>query len=230
LLRRIELEKSVVEIARAGREQNLGGEAAIGRVPVVGANGEPLMPCKPAKAKKLLETGKAVKKKSNDRIFLQLKFNPSSSIAHPPVSNMNKAKANTQANEGSRNSEDKVEVEFNSRFLSKIRWKAQRSRVWLKALDVTERGILTLAPKCVDVIKSPHMIDVLAKIIVKLKQALMSPLERFRREVAWPLAARISQIAVKWGNKSAAEWAKDKNYVKWLAVNKFNEITIFSIS
>ncbi|MHA1210528.1 MAG: hypothetical protein ACTSRF_15070, partial [Candidatus Freyarchaeota archaeon] len=154
--------------------------------------------------------------------------NPSSPIAPPPASDANKSETNTQADEGSRNTEEKAG--FNSRFLSKIRWKAIRSRVWLNVLDVAERGILTLVPKCVDVVKSPYMIDVLAKIVVKLKKALMSPLERFRREVAWPLAARISRIAVGWGNKSAAEWAEDKNYVKWLAVNKFNEITIFSIS
>lgn len=38
------------------------GDAIVSRVPVVAANGTPLMPCKPAKARKLLRDGKAIKK------------------------------------------------------------------------------------------------------------------------------------------------------------------------
>jgi len=38
------------------------GDAIVSRVPVASANGTQLMPCKPAKAMKLLESGKAIRK------------------------------------------------------------------------------------------------------------------------------------------------------------------------
>ena len=61
--------------------------AAIGRVPVVSASGKRLMPCKPSKAKKLLEAGKAEEKRGNDgSIYLQLKFDPASPVSSSPVS------------------------------------------------------------------------------------------------------------------------------------------------
>jgi hypothetical protein len=60
------------------------GDAIVSRVPVLSANGIPLMPCNPAKARKLLESGKAVKKWSKLGIFyIQLKFNPSKPSYQP---------------------------------------------------------------------------------------------------------------------------------------------------
>jgi len=47
-----------------GKLDSETGETAIGRIPVVSADGTPLMPCKPAKARKLLRDGKAIKKRS----------------------------------------------------------------------------------------------------------------------------------------------------------------------
>jgi hypothetical protein len=52
-------------------------ETAIGRIPVVSKNGIPLMPCRPAKARKLLAQGKAIKKRNKIGIFyLHLQFDP----------------------------------------------------------------------------------------------------------------------------------------------------------
>jgi len=57
----------------------LTGEAAIGRIPVVSASGQPLMPCKPSKARKLMQEGKAIGKWSKLGIFyIQLTFDPAS--------------------------------------------------------------------------------------------------------------------------------------------------------
>jgi hypothetical protein len=61
-------------------------ETVIGRIPVVSANGTPLMPCKPAKARKLLRDGKARKQYSKLGIFyLQLHFNPDKPTTQPLV-------------------------------------------------------------------------------------------------------------------------------------------------
>ncbi len=54
-------------------------KVAINRVPVISKSGKPLMPCKPAKARKLLQSGKAIKKWSKLGIFyIQLTFDPAS--------------------------------------------------------------------------------------------------------------------------------------------------------
>jgi len=59
-------------------------KTVIGRVPVVSADGTPLMPCKPSKARKLLENGKATKQWNKLSIFyLQLHFNPKKPSTQP---------------------------------------------------------------------------------------------------------------------------------------------------
>ena len=57
------------------------GEPVIGRVPVVSADDTPLMPCKPSKARKLLERGLAEKRWNKlGQFYLQLKFQPESEL------------------------------------------------------------------------------------------------------------------------------------------------------
>jgi len=114
-------------------------------------------------------------------------------------------------------------VEFTSEFLLKIRHKALRFKVWFKVLNDLERGILTLAPKCVDKVRSEHLALSIARIIVKIKMALVSPLQIFRSKIARPLALRISLIAQKWGLKEAASWVEDSRFITYLAVVKFND-------
>ena len=86
---------------------------------------------------------------------------------------------------------------------------------------------LDLVPKCVAKPKSPRLIDAIAKIIVKLKVALASPIMKLRSQIGWPLAQKISQIAQKWGNKKAREWAEDKGFIQYWTIIKINDISIF---
>ena len=118
-------------------------------------------------------------------------------------------------------------IEFDADYLLKVRRKALRSKLWFKILNSAERAILTLAPKCVDRIKSPKLTLALAKIIVKINQALRSPLSLFRSQVARPIAEKISLIAQRWGNKSAREWAEDPKFITYIAVIKFNDNPVF---
>ncbi len=56
-------------------------QIVIDRIPVISKSGKPLMPCKPTKARKLIESGKAIKKWSKIGIFyIQLTFNPTSGL------------------------------------------------------------------------------------------------------------------------------------------------------
>lgn len=57
------------------------GETGIGKVPVISANGKPLMPCRPSKARKLLAKGLAEKHWSKLGIYyIRLKFEPKSEL------------------------------------------------------------------------------------------------------------------------------------------------------
>lgn len=56
-------------------------EPVIGRIPVVSADGTPLMPCRAAKARKLLERGLAEKRWNKlGQFYLRLKFQPESEL------------------------------------------------------------------------------------------------------------------------------------------------------
>jgi hypothetical protein len=59
----------------------LTGEPVIGRIPVVSADATPLMPCKPSKARKLLQRGLAEKRWSKlEQFYLRLRFEPKSEL------------------------------------------------------------------------------------------------------------------------------------------------------
>ncbi|MBS7605907.1 hypothetical protein KEJ31_06360, partial [Candidatus Bathyarchaeota archaeon] len=76
--------------------------------------------------------------------------------------------------------------------------------------------------KVVDKPRSLRLIEVLARIIVKVKRAMMSPLRRLMEEVGRPLAKRISAIALRWGNKSAVKWAEDESFIRYLTIINAN--------
>ena len=116
---------------------------------------------------------------------------------------------------------------FSSSFLLSLRREAFRRRVWFRVLSSAERAILTLAPKCVDTVKSPVLALAIARIVVKIRKALMSPLAVFRSLVARPLAERLSRIAQKWGYVGVHEWIWDEGFINYLAVCKYNDISIY---
>ena len=75
-----------------------------------------------------------------------------------------------------------------------------------------------MAIRCVRRPKSLRLITALARIVVKLKDALISPLRRLMGQVGKPLALRLSRLAVRWGYKSAEKWAEDEDFIKYLTV------------
>ncbi|MGQ9760120.1 MAG: hypothetical protein ACUVQ5_06110 [Candidatus Methanomethylicaceae archaeon] len=173
------------------------GIAAIGRIPVVSADGRCLMPCKPKKALSLVNFGKALWKRGEDGA-LYLKFNPRPPIAHP--------KAVVQP-----------KSDLSPSSLVEVKRVAKRKRVWFR-LPKIERGILDLTIKYIKEPRSPRLIDLLRNIVEKIKASLVSPLQRLMEEVGKPLAEKISSIAKSWGNKEAGNWAKDKGFIMYLTV------------
>jgi hypothetical protein len=115
-------------------------------------------------------------------------------------------------------------VEFSSVFFLKLRREALRRRVWFKVLNNTERALLYLVPRCVEIPKNVTLIDVLAKIVVKIKDALKSPIADLIDQVGRPLALRLSRIAQEWGHKTAGEWASDEGFARYLAMRHLNSV------
>ena len=110
-----------------------------------------------------------------------------------------------------------------------MRQKALRKGVWFKVLDSAERAILNLVPRCMEKPRSSKLIDMLAKIIVKIRNALKSPIADLVSQVGRPLARKLSQIAQKWGHKTAGEWAMDERFSRYLAIVDMNSISTFRV-
>jgi hypothetical protein len=120
-----------------------------------------------------------------------------------------------------------VTVEFNSDFLLRIRRHALRKGVWFRVLDSAERAILSLVPRCMETPRSSKLINMLAKIVVKINDALRSNVTDLVSRVGRPLAKKLSRIAQKWGHTTAAEWAVDEGFAWYLAIVNMNGIRAF---
>ncbi|MEM2319733.1 MAG: hypothetical protein QXW82_06320 [Candidatus Bathyarchaeia archaeon] len=179
---------------------NIVGGSAVKRVPVVSADGTPLMPCKLSKASRLVESGKAFwERDASGQYHLRLRFNPKSPIVRPP----------SDAGSG---------VSLDAAYLLGLKEAAKRRRVLNKVLSREEKAVLDLTVKCVSKPRSPRMIDLLAKIVVRIKAAVVSPLKRFMGQIGRPLAMKISRIAARWGYTAAEKWAEDEGFIRFLTV------------
>jgi len=106
--------------------------------------------------------------------------------------------------------------------LVKIKSRALRTRVWFRALSKVERAIIDLTIKCVENVRSPTLGSALSNIVYKIVKTLenrfLSKVEKVGRQLARDLAS----IAQKWGNETASNWKRDKNFIVYLGVNSIN--------
>ena len=119
---------------------------------------------------------------------------------------------------------------LDSDYLLRLRSEAVRRRVWFRILSKVERGIINLTIKVAPKPRSLKLIKTLAKIIVKVKKALMSPIARLMEQIGRPLAKKLSRIAVRWGNKSAEKWAENRDFIKYLTITYMNNVPGFRLS
>jgi hypothetical protein len=96
---------------------------------------------------------------------------------------------------------------------------ALRRGVWFKALNRVERGIIDLTVKYINNIKSTTLAKVLTAIVVKLQTMTESMIDKLVRTIGLPLARKISNIAVSWGNRLAPMWANDPGFARFLIIN-----------
>ena len=100
--------------------------------------------------------------------------------------------------------------------LAKTRRKALRQRCWYKALNGLERGIVELAIRCVEEVKSIKLKTALRKILAKLVSAFRPRYLDMAEKMGRPLAVRVSQLAQSWGNKLASKWKDDAAFTRYL--------------
>ncbi len=81
---------------------------------------------------------------------------------------------------------------------------------------------MNLTTTCVEAIRSPKLARMVAAMIIKLKKALVSPVERMVRTVGRSTAQKLSMIAQNWGNKLAHRLDEDERFARYLAVVHLN--------
>jgi hypothetical protein len=111
---------------------------------------------------------------------------------------------------------------FKSSFLDEVRRRAIRGRVWFKALDGLERGILSLSVRVLDSAASVSCLGkVLSVIVAKIEDALKGVFERRLEGYGLRRAAEITELAVKLGCHSARGWLGDSfaRYVTFMSLN-----------
>ena len=106
--------------------------------------------------------------------------------------------------------------------LVKVKTRALRKGVWYSVLTKVERACMDLVIKVVEMVRSRLLIKVLYSLLKKLEEAMESQIWRLMREIGSNVALKLSRIAQEWGHKSAAQWAKDKNFIKYLTVTHMN--------
>jgi hypothetical protein len=115
------------------------------------------------------------------------------------------------------------------RRLGEIKRAALRRGLWFRALNRVERSVLELTVRCVDRIRSAMLAKVVMAVLIKLKLAMESAVERTVRVVGRSLALKVSGIALSWGNCSAAEWAEDSAFARYLAITQMNTHGLFQV-
>lgn len=114
-------------------------------------------------------------------------------------------------------------------FLAEMRRKAIRRRVWYKALDRVERGILSLASRVVERVESTVLETVLVKIVRKLRDALKSGFVRRMEEFGLRRAREIAGQAEEWGYRAARRWNSDLGFVRYLTMIDVNKPTGYGV-
>lgn len=112
-------------------------------------------------------------------------------------------------------------------YLTKLKLKALRRRVWFRAINNVERCLLNLVIRVVDRVRSSLLKRITLSIARKLLGAMESKVTRAMREFGLPFVQRLSQIAQEWGNSSAESWAGDQGFIQYWTVMYLNTPPIF---
>jgi len=99
---------------------------------------------------------------------------------------------------------------ISSRLIDRFRYRALRKNVW-HVLGREEKGLLYAVTHYKDTVQSRKLVMLLVRILGKLSKAMESMIGRVLEE-GRPVAARLSGMAVSWGNQAAVKWRDDPGY------------------
>ncbi|MEM3377942.1 MAG: hypothetical protein QXV09_06755 [Candidatus Bathyarchaeia archaeon] len=123
----------------------------------------------------------------------------------------------------------KIPVFLNSAYLASLKRRALRAGVWFKALPRLDRVLFDLTVKVARSVRSSALADRILAVVDRLERYLESKLSRALREVGFPLAEKLSAIALRLGHSIAAEWASDVLFAKFLAVMHLNDPKAYTV-
>lgn len=103
-----------------------------------------------------------------------------------------------------------------------VRRRAIRGRVWFRVLDGLERGILSLAAKILDVVRSVSLVSELAKIIAKIEDSLKGVFVRRLEGFGLSRAEALAAESVRLGNVVAVEWVADSGFARYVTFMSLN--------
>ena len=114
-------------------------------------------------------------------------------------------------------------------FLSKLKQKSLRTNnSWYRVLNLEKRRFVDAVIQTVNKIRSTLLLKILTAVVEKLLRAiggirgLIGNLAYGMQNIGQPLAQKISVIAKKWGNNTAAKWANDTGFIRYLTVIGMN--------
>lgn len=96
---------------------------------------------------------------------------------------------------------------------------ALKRHLWFRNLSRVERGIIDPTVRYVENIKRIKLANVVTAILSELQSANESTVDKLVKKVGLPLARKISEMAVSWGNHLAHKWAEDYAFARYLVFN-----------
>ena len=105
--------------------------------------------------------------------------------------------------------------------LSTLRTKALRKGIWFQTLTHQERILAGLIRKHVKIVRNVVLATVIAKIVVKLINAIRNSFLDKIEKIGRPVAKIWSTSACAMGWNQAAKWIDDKEIVIWLGLTRY---------
>ena len=102
--------------------------------------------------------------------------------------------------------------------LAKLRLKALRRGIWYKKVEASERKLMELVIRIVDVVRSRILAKVISRTVKKLLEAMEGEVSRLMRTTGRDLAQKVSHIAQAWGNESAVGWSNETGFVRFVTI------------
>ena len=111
--------------------------------------------------------------------------------------------------------------------MHRLKAKAMRCGVWFRALNRIDRVLYSLTMKVTDVVRSGKLARLLFPIVNELVKRLENRFSFALKEIGYPLARRLSQLAQEWGNMQAEKWMSDLKFARFLAVLHVNNSGVY---